>query len=658
MSRVLTLVVGLAVCLGAIPAFAGNNFGATAVLSWNAMAQVSNLETAPTGTTPLYLLIEGAPDVRTLAVELQWSPNDLVGPCYYMVPADTGAAACAWTSYPLSPPGVVDGDSTYTWQINFNGTGRSCVMYMIGGDHCGGRAATFCLMSIKVVDSNGEVDDLEVLGNATILGGTENGCPVVARDVFPHTAILGRANTFTIQGRDLDNDTQIELVNGGAAVVATSVSVAGDTMVTAAIEVPSTFAGSADIVVSSGGASDTLRGHVFVADSTAGTPPVWRLDLNVVDGSPRAAISKNEFANPAYNPTFPISRIMLRNFVDHSKVSEGRVSASFQTDVAFMNVDSNGRATAEPLAFTNSAMAAIAPDRAVVNMLAPDNAEGITRDETGKSAVPLRVRLRESERVLGWEQSPDDAWQVIHTPSRTLIVKSGQSAPLLELPARSFYGGFSRDGQRFAAVSKTGREQRWFVVGAAGNLVREGAPIVGEISQLQLSSDGRVLTFYRQEHTSVSAKAIAIDLQTGAEMNLALPDGTRYYSGDGQTMLVLTPHPGALYLYDVSNPLSPVEVSRLQTTSGAFLTGAVAGDGSLIAVQIIETIDNPGKNLNRVVAYDRAMNERAVVVTRIEAQGLQFEGKFLFVGTQRHPTPAWLAFRSTTSIEAFDLTEY
>ncbi len=207
-----------------------------------------------------------------------------------------------------------------------------------------------------------------------------------------------------------------------------------------------------------------------------------------------------------------------------------------------------------------------------------------------------------------------------------------------------------------AAVTNQGDVQKWIAVSAGGGPIREGQPSRADISQLQLSPDGRVLTFSRQLGTLT--QTVGVSLADGQEAILAnVPDGTRYYSADGRTMLVLTPYPGALHLFDVTNPLHPSELGApVQTSAGHFLTGAVSADGAIVAVQMLEPLNNPNRALTRVVAYDRNLNQKAVVAEQATNQGLQFEGRFLFVGVQRHPIPAGLIFTSTDHIQVYDLS--
>jgi hypothetical protein len=151
---------------------------------------------------------------------------------------------------------------------------------------------------------------------------------------------------------------------------------------------------------------------------------------------------------------------------------------------------------------------------------------------------------------------------------------------------------------------------------------------------------------------------VAVNLATGEERALAnMPDGTRYYAADGRTAVVLTANPGSLRLFDVSNPLAPVELATaFEMTGAVFVTSAVSGDGGILALQMLETNNNPHNTLMRTIVLDRNLHIRATVSGRSDLTGLQFEGRFLFVGTQRHPVPAYFLFNPTTKIRLYDLS--
>ncbi len=261
----------LGLLLLALPAVAGNNAEGTAQLSWAQSDIVSNLTEVPTLPAPLYLVLQGTPDIQQLAVTIRWSPRDSIGPCYELIPADSTGGYCGSTGY-LNPPGIFEGDSSYTWSISFDGSSRSCVVYRVAGQACTDRPANFCLASVETKDSNGEIDQLVLNGNATILGGVPDGCPAVVQDVFPHTVVAGRQNTLEIQGANFAGGTWVTLQSQTGTASSSSSSVVSQDAHTlnASIDVPTSFAGPISVVVGTGqSTADTLGGQLSVAEIAA-----------------------------------------------------------------------------------------------------------------------------------------------------------------------------------------------------------------------------------------------------------------------------------------------------------------------------------------------------------------------------------------------------
>jgi hypothetical protein len=260
--------------------------------------------------------------------------------------------------------------------------------------------------------------------------------------------------------------------------------------------------------------------------------------------------------------------------------------------------------------------------------------------------------------LYGWEESPDRSWGLVHTFAGTRVFRRGTLRPLLHIRDRVYYGSFSRDGSRYAAVAEAGDLRRWILLSSEGVVLRDGVPTSCSLSQLYLSPDGKVLTLESEGRGCGRAGTIGVDLGVGTEKLLPVKVwGTRYYSADGRTMLDLTPAPGRLQLYDTTDPLNPLAVAGpLDTLDGLFVTAALSSDGSLIAVEMQEPDDNPHRNLMRVVVFDRSLRQRAILLRRTTPSGLQFEGPFLFVGVQRHPIPTYFETDPTSQIVLFDLS--
>jgi hypothetical protein len=119
----------------------------------------------------------------------------------------------------------------------------------------------------------------------------------------------------------------------------------------------------------------------------------------------------------------------------------------------------------------------------------------------------------------------------------------------------------------------------------------------------------------------------------------SLPDGSRHYSKDGRTVLVLSendprgvgsPTSYSARLFDVSRPLSPVPLTPNVVIADRYvITGALSEDGSRIALQS----GSGAAQVMTVSIRDRALRERATWKTT--AHELFFAGRYLVVGGQR-----------------------
>jgi hypothetical protein len=230
--------------------WAGANAAGSASLSWSEGGSVTNLNVAPSWTrVPLFLRLQNAPDIQQLAVQLNWTPNDLVGPCFYVVPDSTLIASCGWTM--AGPGGDFAGDSSYTWSIAFPpGSDKSCVTYWVEGGACSGKPASFLLGSVKVRDSAGAIDELVVTGNATILGGVDSVGLVTVQSTSPSTVNSGEIAELTVQGTNFAIGAAVELRGDGLTLHATAVVVTSPNTLTAVVAVPDSAEAPLDVVVS------------------------------------------------------------------------------------------------------------------------------------------------------------------------------------------------------------------------------------------------------------------------------------------------------------------------------------------------------------------------------------------------------------------------
>ena len=147
-------------------------------------------------------------------------------------------------------------------------------------------------------------------------------------------------------------------------------------------------------------------------------------------------------------------------------------------------------------------------------------------------------------------------------------------------------------------------------------------------------------------------------------------DGNRYcLSRDGKFLLALrymphsisvqgeTGHFGLLDYFDVSNRKRPHRIGPTLEADGPLMNGAVSDDGDRVAVAIIYP-DSLPRNHTKVVVFERlkkSLSPPRVIVPACTAQGLQFEGRFLFVGMQQPPLSIPLETATTQAIDLYDL---
>src|SRR3989442_782440 len=158
------ICLGILITLWLVPwnntTLAGGNAGGRARLSWTLSSfvppgnvieppWVDDLPSLPIPPAPpvfpLYLLLDSAPDIRQLAVTINWTPADSLGQCYGFVSASADTA-CGWATA-VPPGGDFNGDPTYSWSITFSpfSTQRNCVTYWISAAGCDStRPAVLC----------------------------------------------------------------------------------------------------------------------------------------------------------------------------------------------------------------------------------------------------------------------------------------------------------------------------------------------------------------------------------------------------------------------------------------------------------------------------------------------------------------------------------
>jgi hypothetical protein len=158
-----------------VPCHAGNNAGGVAFLSWDRAGRDTLLSQIPATPFPLFLHLQNAPDVRALAVKVDWTTRTTDAPPCYTTASSSAPASPSepdslhgWT-FDSRPGRDFGGDTTYTWTIAFDPAdqARRCVQYRISGAACDDTArAEFVIAHVMTMDALGRIDTLAVAGSA------------------------------------------------------------------------------------------------------------------------------------------------------------------------------------------------------------------------------------------------------------------------------------------------------------------------------------------------------------------------------------------------------------------------------------------------------------------------------------------------------------
>lgn len=407
-------------------------------------------------------------------------------------------------------------------------------------------------------------------------------------------------------------------------------------------------------------------GDTLAAKRPAPTPrevsertPVWQLDVAEDSLGLRPRVVVNAFAHRRSGAAFPIPELPLRRVVSRVQATyRDHVSLSMSNELARLRVQPDGRLESHDPRFVASNQIFVDPltGRMTLLVLADTDEQRpgtMADDSTATFAVDKAAVTGDLYR---WEQSPDRNWCLVHTSTGTTVFTRASLSAKAYLQRRIYYGGFSRDGSRYAAVGEEGTDgrpedlRRWVLLSRDGEILRQGNPVRQALYNLHLSADGQYLTF---ERDGPGAGSFGVVLDTGEETRLPIQWArNQYYSADGRTALDL----GRIQLYDLRDPLNPLPIGGpLEAGDDHFVTGAISGDGTLVAVQTVEP-DDPHRVLLRVIVFDRSFKHRTVVLRNTLRGGLQFEGRYLFVGTQRDPIPTYFEMMSTKGILVYDLS--
>lgn len=384
--------------------------------------------------------------------------------------------------------------------------------------------------------------------------------------------------------------------------------------------------------------------------------PAWRLDV-AQDSTgliPRTVV--NEFAGGRKPAPFPVKELPLR--IARTETSGnvgGRPSWSMSVELGCLRVASDGRIALTGMSLYPANQIAVDPlngNIARLRLLDPSDPAPHDLAESPQTFDIDRGSI--TGEIYRWELSPDRAWWLVHSSTGTSIFRSGSLSPVAHFEDRIYYGGFSRDGSRYAAVAEredrpslSSPKRRWIVISSTGAVLGEGSTIAPW--DLHLTPDGRYLTF--QDENRGQWRYVPLD--TWKASPLAMPCTEHlYYSGDGRTALEVTSSPGIIRLVDLTKPLTPRLIGPPISTQGMCITGALSEKGEWAAVQVAEA----DRRHLRVVVYDRKLEKSVVLLRNTVRSGLQFVGNYLIIGTQRDEVPAYFAFQSTAGILVYDVS--
>ena len=365
---------------------------------------------------------------------------------------------------------------------------------------------------------------------------------------------------------------------------------------------------------------------------------------------------------------FPTEYVRVMRVVDSSQPVGDRLALDIRLELAPLRVNADGTLEAGEravLEFYPPARVCRIPGGGRLTVLR------MPGDELRATDVPVtyaNVVMEPGEKLLGWEVLSPYGPAVLHTTDRTLLSRIDAEEPpgpipFAVYPHRTYYVAISKGSGRFGAVVTTHEEARprrsgrhmLVVFSPEGELIRETSPEECSYRQLYMTPSGETLIF-RRACDDRPRETVALDIRTGALASVEVEDGTRYYSDDGSRMVVVQAGFGTATYYDVSDPFNPVRLGGYQV-DGWITTAAACDDGSLLALQVTDEETTPVQRLLILDGSMQIVDEPITAEDALDMMGLQWEGKYLFVGTQEHPIPVYARFRTTRRVDVYDYSE-
>jgi hypothetical protein len=140
-------------------AWAGNNAHGQAYVSISTQDIATELAESPAKAFPVYVHIDGAPDIAGLSLRLGWAPADGSEGSYEMVsPLEITSGDYGYATLD-APSAQFPGDSAFTSTIVLpkNRGAKTVIAYWFRrvGEAPVAKPASFCLFSAKTLDSKG-----------------------------------------------------------------------------------------------------------------------------------------------------------------------------------------------------------------------------------------------------------------------------------------------------------------------------------------------------------------------------------------------------------------------------------------------------------------------------------------------------------------------
>ncbi len=250
--------------LVATPTIGGTNASATAGLTWQLDASVTDLDSVPYGRFPLYLQLRGATDIAQLAATIRWTPADEPAHSYRLLPDSSSLNGCGWTTD--NPPGGPFAGDSYAWTIRFPpGSTRAAVVFWLTATDSVHPPATFCLASVLATDYEGNLDTLRVTDNATILGGQDAPCPLQLTSVAPRGVLRGENATLHFTGVAFDQGMTVTISTPAATIPVSSLAILSPSQADAVVPIPADAVGPLSVDITDPHGGFLVPGHPAVA---------------------------------------------------------------------------------------------------------------------------------------------------------------------------------------------------------------------------------------------------------------------------------------------------------------------------------------------------------------------------------------------------------